>query len=193
MTDPGPAGLRPSPPDAGPARPELDARFAAGDTAALREAYDQHGSTVYGIALRGLGAHHDAEDVAQQVFVRAWRGRATFDPERGELGGWLVGITRRQVADRLSARFRERNVHDRVGQAGGVPPAALAPDQVVVDAMAVAAEMNQLSPPVRTVLQLAFFDDLTHQQIAAVTGLPLGTVKSHVRRGLDRLRRRWQG
>ena len=191
MTDPGPAGLRPSPPDAGPVRPELDARFAAGDTAALREAYDQHGSTVYGIALRGLGAHHDAEDVAQQVFVRAWRGRATFDPERGELGGWLVGITRRQVADRLAARFREHTVHDRVGQAGGVPPAALAPDQAVVDAMVVAAEMNQLPPRVRTVLQLAFFDDLTHQQIAAVTGLPLGTVKSHVRRGMDRLRRGW--
>jgi RNA polymerase sigma factor (sigma-70 family) len=194
VTDPGSPGLRPSPPDAGSARPpELDARFAAGDMAALREAYDKHGSTVYGIALRGLGAHHDAEDVAQQVFVRAWRGRATFDPERGELGGWLVGITRRQVADRLSARFRERTVHDRVGQAGGVPPAALAPDQVVVDAMVVAAEMSQLPPRVRTVLQLAFFDDLTHQQIAAVTGLPLGTVKSHVRRGLDRLRRRWQG
>jgi RNA polymerase sigma-70 factor (ECF subfamily) len=193
VTDPGPAGLRPSPPDGGPARPELDVRFAAGDTAALREAYDQHGSTVYGIALRGLGAHHDAEDVAQQVFVRAWRGRATFDPERGELGGWLVGITRRQVADRLAARFREHTVHERASAAGGVPSAALAPDQAVVDAMAVAAEMNQLPPPVRTVLQLAFFDDLTHQQIAAVTGLPLGTVKSHVRRGLDRLRRRWQG
>ena len=68
MTDPGSPGLRPSPPDAGPARPpELDARFAAGDMAALREAYDKHGSTVYGIALRGLGAHHDAEDVALAV------------------------------------------------------------------------------------------------------------------------------
>jgi RNA polymerase sigma factor (sigma-70 family) len=171
----------------------LDARFAAGDPLALREAYDQHGSAVYGIALRGLGAHHDAEDITQQVFVRAWRGRTTFDPKRGGLGGWLVGITRRQVADRLSARFRERDITDRAGRISGGAPAPATPDQVVVDAMVVAAEMNRLPARMRTVLQLAFFDDLTHQQIAAVTGLPLGTVKSHLRRGLQRLRQRREG
>jgi RNA polymerase sigma factor (sigma-70 family) len=171
----------------------LDARFAEGDPTALQEAYDRHGGAVFGIALRGLGAHHDAEDVTQQVFVRAWRGRATYDPERGGLGGWLVGITRRQIADRLTARAREHAVADRAGHAesGATPPPA--PDQQVVDAMMVASEMAQLPPRVRMVLQLAFFDDLTHQQIAAVTGLPLGTVKSHLRRGLERLRRGWQG
>jgi RNA polymerase sigma factor (sigma-70 family) len=193
VTDPGSAGLRrlPSEPASDPSTCELAARFARGDPAALREAYDQHGSAVYGVALRALGAHHDAEDITQQVFVRAWRGRHTFDPARGPLGGWLVGITRRQIADRFSARSRERTMTDRAGQAAApVPPP---PDQIVVDAVVVAAELNLLPPRMRTVLQLAFFDDLTHQQIAAVTGLPLGTVKSHVRRGLERLRRRWQG
>jgi RNA polymerase sigma factor (sigma-70 family) len=208
VTDGGPAGLRRgpgataasepcgpqlNPPEHDGPDPTLDRRFAAGDQAALREAYDLHGSTVYGIALRALRTHHDAEDIAQQVFVRAWRGRSTFDPQRGELGGWLVGITRRQVADRLSARFRERDVTDRAGRSGDAQPAPPASDQVVVDAMVVAAEMDQLPPRMRTVLQLAFFDDLTHTQIAAVTGLPLGTVKSHLRRGLERLRRRWEG
>lgn len=178
-------------PDARAPGRDLDARFVAGDPTALREAYDRHGGAVYRIALRGLNAHHDAEDVTQQVFVRAWRGRATFDPARGGLGGWLVGITRRQVADRLSARSRERAVTDRAGHADLSPAPPPAPDQQVVDAVVVADELAQLPAPVRAVLQLAFFDDLTHQQIAAVTGLPLGTVKSHLRRGLERLRRRW--
>ncbi|HVH22122.1 MAG TPA: sigma-70 family RNA polymerase sigma factor, partial [Pseudonocardia sp.] len=180
MTDRGPARLRrlvgggefaePASPDRG-----LDTRFTAGDPTALREAFDRYGSSVYGLALRGLGVHHDAEDVTQLVFVRAWRGRSTFDPARGGLGGWLVGIARRQVADRLSARFRERDATDRAQRSGVAPSPEPAPDQAVVDAIVVAAELERLPPGMRTVLQLAFFDDLTHPQIATVTGLPLGT------------------
>jgi len=186
--------------DAGKLRPTSDSdapapleeRFTAGDPAALREAFDRHGSVVYTIALRCLGAHHDAEDVAQQVFVRAWRGRATFDPERGPLGAWLVGITRRQVNERLAGQLRDLRTADRAAHAAPPPDPAPVSEQVV-DAVVVADELGRLSPQVRAVVRLAFFDDLTHQQIAAVTGLPLGTVKSHLRRGLDRLRRGWAG
>jgi RNA polymerase sigma factor (sigma-70 family) len=166
-------------------------RFVAGDATALRAAYDEHGGSVFRVALRTLGAHHDAEDVTQQVFVRAWRGRTTFDPERGSLGGWLLGITRRQVADRLAARARERDAADRAGRVADHRRPAPAPEHVI-EAVVVADELNQLPPQQRTVVRLAFFDDLTHQQIAGVTGLPLGTVKSHLRRGLERLRRRWE-
>lgn len=167
----------------------LESRFTAGDPAALREAYDRYAGAVYAMALQGLAAHHDAEDVTQQVFVRAWRGRATFDSARGTLGGWLVGITRRQISDRLDGRVRELRTVDRAGRAapvGSTPE----PDRVV-DAVVVADELDKLAPQVRAVLRLAFFDDLTHQQIAAVTGLPLGTVKSHLRRGMERLRQGW--
>ena len=192
MTDGGSAELRHVAGVAPMSAVSLDRRFAEGETAALREAYDRHGGTVFAIALRCLGAHHDAEDVTQQVFVHAWRGRTTFDPQRGSLGGWLVGITRRQVADRLANRLREYRAVDHAGRAGGPADAPAVSDQVV-DAVVVADELDRLAPQVRVVLRLAFFDDLTHQQIAARTGLPLGTVKSHVRRGLERLRRAWAG
>jgi len=190
MTDGAPTEPRPAPITDPPPGEALELRFAAGDSAALRETYDRYSAAVYAIALRTLGAHHDAEDVTQQVFVRAWRGRGTFDPKRGTLGGWLVGITRRQVSDRLSGRVRESRAADRAGRAVRNEPA---PElDRVVDAVVVADELDKLAPQVRRVVRLAFFDDLTHQQIAAVTGLPLGTVKSHLRRGMDRLRRGWE-
>jgi len=190
MTDGAPTEPRPAPTTDPPPGEALELRFAAGDSAALRETYDRYSAAVYAIALRTLGAHHDAEDVTQQVFVRAWRGRGTFDPKRGTLGGWLVGITRRQVSDRLSGRVRESRAADRAGRAVRNEPA---PElDRVVDAVVVADELDKLAPQVRRVVRLAFFDDLTHQQIAAVTGLPLGTVKSHLRRGMDRLRRGWE-
>jgi RNA polymerase sigma-70 factor (ECF subfamily) len=169
---------------------ELASRFRLGDGPALEEAYDRHARLVYSIALRALGAHHDAEDVMQQVFVRAWRGRAGLDPGRGSLAGWLVGITRRQIADRFAARARDLDLADRAGRAAEPGAAGDAPDDVV-DAVVVADEIERLPAQQRAVVRLAFFADLTHQQIAEATGLPLGTVKSHLRRGLERLRRRW--
>jgi RNA polymerase sigma-70 factor (ECF subfamily) len=201
-TDPAPAG--PPPADEPPAlvplprvgdpdiasSDELARRFLLGDGAALEEAYDHHARLVYSLALRALGAHHDAEDVTQQVFVRAWRGRAGFDPGRGSLGGWLVGITRRQIADRFAARARDRDLADRAGRVAE-PVVGDAPDDVV-DAVVVAEEIERLPTHQRDVVRLTFFADLTHQQISEVTGLPLGTVKSHLRRGLERLRRRWE-
>ncbi|WP_433275291.1 RNA polymerase sigma factor [Pseudonocardia xinjiangensis] len=170
---------------------DLARRFRAGDPAALREAYDRHSRVVFGLASRALAGHDDAEDVTQQVFVGAWRSRATFDPGRGSLGGWLVGITRRQIADGYAARARDRKITERAAHAAVAQHPGPVPDHVV-DAVVVADEMGRLPPQQRTVVRLAFFDDLTHQQISAVTGLPLGTVKSHLRRGLVRLRRRWE-
>lgn len=136
-------------------------RFLAGDPAALRELYDRHAAVVHGFALRCLREHHDVEDVTQQVFVRAWRGRATFDPRRGPVGGWLMGIARHQIADRLTARTRDTEVTARNARAAGTGGTEQVPDHVV-ESMVVADELNRLPPQQRTVLRLAFFDDLTH-------------------------------
>lgn len=197
VTDPRPADEPPGvvPPGVGDpdiaSSEELARRLRLGEGTALEEAYDRHARLVYSLALRALGAHHDAEDVTQQVFVRAWRGRVGLDPDRGSLGGWLVGITRRQIAERFAARARDRELTVRAGRAAEPVVVGGAPDDVV-DAVVVAHEIERLPTQQRAVVRLAFFADLTHQQISEATGLPLGTVKSHLRRGLDRLRRRWE-
>ncbi len=170
----------------------LGAAFAAGDEDAVREAYRRWSTLVHTIALRSLGTVADAEEVTQQVFVDAWRGRHRFDPTRARLPAWLIGITRHAVADAHERRSRDRRL---VAGVEGAQPRAEhvgAPDDRVVDSVVVADELERLGDPQRTILRLAFYEDLTHDQIATRLDLPLGTVKSHVRRSLARLRNRWE-
>ncbi|MBB5111999.1 sigma-70 family RNA polymerase sigma factor [Micromonospora echinospora] len=174
-----------------PGEDDLATRFRDGDEAALREAYDRYGRAVLHLATTTLVNRSDAEDVTQATFVAAWLGRETFDPAKGSLVGWLLGIGRRKVVDRIRAAARETRVVETVKQ---LPePVSTGPDpDTVVDRLVVADELARLPDEQRRMLELAFYDDLTHQQIAAVTGVPLGTVKSHIRRGMQSLKRRWE-
>ncbi|WP_250031421.1 RNA polymerase sigma factor [Paractinoplanes maris] len=170
---------------------ELASRLRGGDERALRAAYDRHGAAVFYLAQRLLGNRADAEDVTQLTFVAAWTGRDGYDPQRGTMLGWLLGIARRKAVDRMRSAARDDRVTETV-RAHLVPPDGRETPERVVDRLVVADEMGRLPEEQRRTLELAFFDDLTHHQIAAVTGLPLGTVKSHIRRGMANLRRRWE-
>ncbi|MEU9337311.1 sigma-70 family RNA polymerase sigma factor [Streptomyces sp. NPDC048290] len=144
---------------------------------------------VRGLARQALGDPGEAEDVAQQVFTAAWRGRRGYAPERGTPSAWLVGITRRKVADALAARARRDRLAAAAGALSGTrdPETTGGPD-ATLDRLVVSHALRRLNSPQRRVLHLAYYEDLTQTQIADVTGWPLGTVKSHTRRGLDRLR-----
>ncbi|MEU9669623.1 sigma-70 family RNA polymerase sigma factor [Streptomyces bobili] len=167
---------------------ELAHGLLSADENAFAAVYRRWGSLVHTMATRSLGDTHEAEDVTQQVFLGAWRGRNGYRPEKGPLGAWLVGITRRKIVDALGARTRRLTVIDTVAHDsdglrhdGGTPDAIL--DRVLlVDAL------SRLPDSQREVLCLGFYQDLTQAQIAERTGIPLGTVKSHTRRGLHRLR-----
>lgn len=168
----------------------LVAGFRAGDDRALREAYARWGALVFRLALRSLGDRADAEDVTQQVFISAWRGRAGFDPARSALGAWLVGITRHRIADAHEARARRQRLGDTLAaEAAASPPVH---DDDLAERAMVAEELERLDPVPRRVMRLAFFDQLSHTEIAETLDLPVGTVKSHIRRSLMRMRTRWE-
>lgn len=179
------------PPPAEPARSsgDLARRLRGGDPEALADAYAQWGSLVYSVALRITGDPHDAEDVTQHVFLAAWHSRESLADNDQSLGGWLVTITRRRCADHHQRQTRERRNVVAAGSVGGV--AAVPTIGVAdLDRLLVASELSALGHPRGTVLRLVYLHDLTHDQVAQSLNLPLGTVKSHVRRGLAQLRAR---
>ena len=171
---------------------EILDRFRSGDEHALRWFYDQYGAAVLHLAHASLGNRHDAEDIVQATFVAAWQSRERYDPHLGSPLAWLLGIARRKAVDLVRLRSRQDRVIDtlRRVETGGEDHDSGA--DTVADRLLVANELSVLEPAQRRVLELSFFDDLTHVQIAAQTGMPLGTVKSHLRRGLARLRSRWE-
>jgi RNA polymerase sigma-70 factor (ECF subfamily) len=168
---------------------ELAERFRLGEEQAVRHVYHRYGRAVFHLAAGGVASTADAEDVTQATLVAAWLGRATFDPQRGSLLGWLLGIARRQVVDRHRSRAREQRIAETV-RAQPELPAAAGPERVL-DRLLVADGLASLPAEQRRVLELAFFDDLSHRQVADLTGLPLGTVKSQIRRGMASLKQRW--
>jgi RNA polymerase sigma-70 factor (ECF subfamily) len=170
------------------ALPERQEAQCIEDERGLRAAYDAWGGLVLRYARQLLPSDADAEDVTQQTFVAAWDRRAAFDPDRGNLPAWLLGIARHKVVDRLRAISRQDAAVTKVALL--LPPRnddgaedLLARRLLVLDAL------RRLPRERKAVLELAFYQDLTHRTIAERLGLPLGTVKSHIRRGLDQLRR----
>ncbi|MFF1443181.1 sigma-70 family RNA polymerase sigma factor [Streptomyces sp. NPDC058295] len=178
----------PAPTEESLADEELARGLASGDEASLAAVYHRWRALVHSLAWRSLGDAREAEDVTQQVFLGVWSGRAGYRPERGALGGWIVGITRRKIADALAARTRRQELVASAGSWLTLRDPGRGRPEEVLDRVLVRGELARLPAPQRQVLRLTFYEDLTQTQIAERTGWPLGTVKSHARRGMLRLR-----
>ncbi|WP_442815932.1 RNA polymerase sigma factor [Streptomyces sp. NBC_01205] len=169
------------------------AGFVAGDERCMEAVYRRWRPLVHSLAQRSLGDEREAEDVTQQVFLAAWNGRRRYRPGPGGLGAWITGITRHKVADALEARTRRNRAAAAAGAAPGATDRPGNPprqeSEQVLDRVVILGELARLPFEQQRVLRLAFYADLTQTQIADRTGLPLGTVKSHMRRALHQLRR----
>lgn len=160
--------------------------FAAGHEDALEALYQDVSALVYTLAVRALGDSHEAEDITQQTFVSAWRGRHKFNPDHGDLRGWIVGIARHRIADALEKRRRDTRNMQAVKD---VTQSTDGPENELENVL-LAYELEQLGDPRNVIMAMAFIEGHTHEQIAERLNMPLGTVKSHIRRSLLTLRER---
>jgi RNA polymerase sigma-70 factor, ECF subfamily len=161
----------------------------AGDQRAMADLYDRYSAVVYAVALRVLGDAGAAEDVLQEVFLQLWRNPGAFDAARGSLAGWLAVITRNRAIDFLRKRRPETDIGDVV--------LAVAPDLAGDAERARTAEkvrgvLGSMAPTQRTALEMAYWEGMSHSEIAEKTGQPLGTIKTRIRAGLIALRKAFQ-
>ena len=165
----------------------LATRLAAGDEGALREAYQRWSRLIHTIARSSLGSSADADDVTQQVFIAAWKSRATLRTSDEALPAWLIGICRMKVIDALRARSRGFRNEEAMASEALDAPVVQGLDGVI-DSVVVRDALAALGDPRGRILTMVYLEDKTHDDVARQLSFPLGTVKSHVRRGLERLR-----
>lgn len=155
----------------------------------MAQLYDRYSGIVYSVALRVLGDTGAAEDVLQEVFMQLWRNPGLFDSSRGNLGAWLAVIARNRAIDGLRKRRPETDIADVVVS---VEP-DLASEAERGRAMQKVRSVLGTMPAVqRSALEMAYFEGLSHSEIASKTGEPLGTVKTRIRGGLMILRKAFQ-
>ena len=166
---------------------QLLARVAQGDRSATQECIRRHGALVWSLALRSThGDRAEAEDAVQEIFIEVWRAAGKYDPAKGSESLFVAMIARRRLIDRFRAKAPETTDIDDVEIVSDDDPAQAA--ELGADFNAVRAGLAQLKPEERKVLDLGFVYGMTQSEIVERTGMPLGTVKSHMRRGLIRLR-----
>jgi len=176
---------------------EVVARLVAGDERALGILFDRHGAMAYGLAMAMVHDAADAEEVVADAFAQLWRSAATFDPARGSVIAWVSTIVRSRALDLLRSQKRRARVLDDAaamsaeGSAPGLSSGAPSPDRGVELSEAqvlVRRALDDLPAAQRRALELAYFGGLSQSEIAEELGEPLGTIKTRMRAGMEKLR-----
>jgi len=175
------------------------ARIARGEEAAFGALYDRLSGPLYSLAYKMLGDASEAQDALQDVCLQLWRRAASYDPTKSSVFSWAVLITRGRVIDRLRSRSRRLRIiagstDDETSPSEPVDASTSATGAETVASHEQATRVRQvlanLPADQRAAIELAFFTDLTHQQVAERLGEPLGTIKARIRRGMLKLRER---
>jgi RNA polymerase sigma-70 factor (ECF subfamily) len=163
----------------------LVSAIRSGDEQAMAQLYERYSPIVYSVALRVLGDTGAAEDILQDVFIQLWRRPDSFDASRGSLPAWLAVITRNRAIDSLRKRRPETDIADVI--------VSVQPDLAGAEwsraLEKIRGVLGSMPPPQRSALEMAYFEGLSHTEIAERTGEPLGTIKTRIRSGLLTLRK----
>lgn len=175
---------------------ELVLRVAQGDEQALGRLYDRFGAVLYAVAYRVLNEKADAEEVVMEAFAQAWREAPRFDTARGSVAAWLTMMTRSRALDLVRSRARRTRITETAANSTPAAPLAMsagfqAPGSAIEEAerrRAVGTALAALAPPQRTAIELAYYEGLSQSEIADRLQEPLGTIKTRMRLGMQKLR-----
>lgn len=171
---------------------DLVVQVAGGDERSFEVLYDRHGKVAWSLAFRLLGEREAAEDLVQEAFLAVWNGAAGYSQAKGSVRTWILSILHHRAVDRLRQVSASRRRQEALEQVAMIEPAAPDAAEVAiarVEATEVRSALADVPGDQREVLRLAYYGGYTHHEIAGMLSLPLGTVKSRMRLGLERVRR----
>lgn len=168
-------------------------RIAAGDRTALSRLYDLYSRTIYAIAWKSLNSVEDCEEIVLEVFTQIWKIAERFDIDKGSAEQWIFMLARSRILDKLRKLQRLKKVNDAIASGKEIEFPTISVDpieavEIVEQRQQILTALNQIPPAQRQVIELAYYRGLTHVEIAAHTGISLGTVKTRLRLGLSKLK-----
>ena len=169
---------------------DLISLVGGGDSAAFAALYDRHGRAAYSLAYRMMGERQTAEDLVQEAFLAVWRRIGSYRAERGSVRTWMLSIVHNRGIDQLRSISSRRRTQDKVEAVAQTsqPSEAFAETWRNFRRDQVREALEALPPEQSKILDLAYFSDCTHVEIAGLLNIPLGTVKGRMRLGIEKMR-----